>query len=107
MHQLIRPALYEGFHEIVPVKEPSGAIESVDVVGPICESGDFFCQNREIPSFLPGDLIALMSTGAYGMVMASTYNSHPLPAEILVDGDVAKVVRKRQTLEQLIAPEEL
>lgn len=107
MHQLIRPALYEGFHEIVPVKEPSGAIESVDVVGPICESGDFFCQNREIPSFLPGDLIALMSTGAYGMVMASTYNSHPLPAEILVDGDVGKVVRKRQTLEQLIAPEEL
>ena len=80
MHHLIRPALYEGFHEIVPVTEPTGAVESVDVVGPICESGDFFCQNREVPTFSPGEFIALMSAGAYGMVMATTYNSHPLPA---------------------------
>lgn len=107
MHQLIRPALYEGHHEIVTVDEPSGAVETVDVVGPICESGDFFCQNREVSSFFPGDLIALMSAGAYGMVMATTYNSHPLPAEILVDGDSAKVVRKRQTLDELLAPEEV
>ena len=107
MHHLIRPALYEGHHEIVPVKEPSGAVETVDVVGPICESGDFFCQNRSLASFQPGDLIALMSAGAYGMVMASTYNSHPLPAEILVDGDQAKVIRRRQTLEELVGPEEL
>ncbi len=107
MHQLIRPALYEGYHEIVPVTEPAadGTVESVDVVGPICETGDFFCQNREIASFQPGDLIALMSAGAYGMVMASTYNSHPLPAEILVDGDEARLVRERQTFEDLIAPE--
>jgi diaminopimelate decarboxylase len=107
MHHLIRPALYEGHHEIVPVKEPSGAVETVDVVGPICESGDFFCQNRTLASFQPGDLVALMSAGAYGMVMASTYNSHPLPAEILVDGDQAKVIRRRQTLEELVGPEEL
>ena len=107
MHQLIRPALYEGHHEIVPVAEPSGAVESVDVVGPICESGDFFCQNRPVASFFPGDLIALMSAGAYGMVMASTYNSHPLPAEILIDGDRAKVVRKRQTFDDLIEAEEV
>lgn len=107
MHHLIRPALYQGYHEIVTVNEPSGAIETVDVVGPICESGDFFCQNREVSSFFPGDLIALMSAGAYGMVMATTYNSHPLPAEILVDGSSAKVVRKRQTLDDLLAPEEV
>jgi diaminopimelate decarboxylase len=107
MHHLIRPALYEGHHEIVPLTEPSGAVESVDVVGPICESGDFFCQNRSLASFMPGDTIALMSAGAYGMVMATTYNSHPLPAEILVDGDTAKVARKRQTFDDLIAAEEV
>lgn len=107
MHQLIRPALYEGHHEIIPVVESNGAIEPVDVVGPICESGDFFCQNRPVASFFPGDLIALMSAGAYGMVMASTYNSHPLPAEILVDGDQAMLVRKRQTFDDLIEAEEL
>ena len=107
MHHLIRPALYEGHHEIVPLKEPSGARESVDVVGPICESGDFFCQNRELPSFMPDDTVALMSAGAYGMVMATTYNSHPLPAEILVDGNEAKIVRKRQTYDDLIEAEEV
>lgn len=107
MHQLIRPALYEGFHEIVPVAEPSGDKEIVDVVGPICESGDFFCQNREVSSFQPGDLIALLSAGAYGMVMASTYNSHPLPAEILVDGSESKVVKRRQTLDELLESEML
>ena len=106
MHHLIRPALYEGFHEIVPVTEPTGAVESVDVVGPICESGDFFCQNREVPTFAPGEFIALMSAGAYGMVMATTYNSHPLPAEILVDGNQAKIARKRQTFQDLVEGEE-
>jgi diaminopimelate decarboxylase len=106
MHQLIRPALYEGYHEIVPVKGPGKDQVSVDVVGPICESGDFFCQNRAVPDFEPGELIALMSAGAYGMVMASTYNSHPLPAEILVDGDRALVARKRQTYQDLVAAEE-
>ena len=107
MHHLIRPALYEGHHEIVPVAESNGAVETVDVVGPICESGDFFCQDRTIASFFPGDLIALMSAGAYGMAMATTYNSHPLPAEILVEGDQARVIRKRQTFADLVGPEEV
>jgi diaminopimelate decarboxylase len=106
MNDLIRPALYEGHHEIVPLVEPSSSERvKMDVVGPICESGDFFCQDRELPDFQPGDLIALMSAGAYGFVMASNYNSRPLPAEILVDGATAKVVRKRQSLEDLLAGE--
>lgn len=106
MGDLIRPALYEGHHDIVPLKEPTDSARmAMDVVGPICESGDFFCQNRELPDFQPGDAIALMSAGAYGFVMASNYNSRPLPAEILVEGDVATVIRKRQTLEDLVAGE--
>ena len=105
MNDLIRPALYEGHHEIVPLKEPGDERVKVDVVGPICESGDFFCQDRELPDFQPGDVIALMSSGAYGFVMASNYNSRPFPAEILVQGDSAKVVRKRQTLDDIIAGE--
>ena len=106
MHQLIRPALYEGYHEIVAVQEPAGSTETVDVVGPICESGDFFCQNRELAGIEAGGLVALMSAGAYGMVMASTYNSHPLPAEILVDGSQSIVARKRQTYQDLVEAEE-
>jgi len=108
MNDLIRPALYEGHHEIVPVKEPlgEGATSSVvDVVGPICETGDFFCQNRELPDFKPGDVIALLSAGAYGFTMASNYNSRTLPVEILVDGDCAKVVRPRQTIDDILASE--
>ena len=97
MHQLIRPALYQGHHQIVPVKEGDGSTETADVVGPICESGDFFCRDRELPAFGEGDLLALMSAGAYGFTMASTYNSHPLPAEILVDGSEARLARRRQT----------
>jgi len=77
----------------------------VDVVGPICESGDFFCQNRELPDFKPGDYVALMSAGAYGFAMASNYNSRPLPAEVLVQGTTASVIRKRQSLDDLIAGE--
>jgi len=106
MGDLIRPALYEGHHEIVPLKDPKGSGHMVmDVVGPICESGDFFCQNRELPDFHPGEAVALMSAGAYGFVMASNYNSRPLPAEIMVDGDQATVIRQRQTYEDLIAGE--
>ncbi|WAC18620.1 diaminopimelate decarboxylase [Luteolibacter sp. SL250] len=106
MNDLIRPALYEGHHEIVPLNEPASAERvKVDVVGPICESGDFFCQDRELPDFNPGDHIALMSAGAYGFAMASNYNSRPLPAEILVEGGTATVIRKRQTLEDVIAGE--
>ncbi len=105
MNDLIRPALYEGHHEIVPLKEPGPERVTVDVVGPICESGDFFCQNRALPDFQPGEVVALMSAGAYGFVMASNYNSRPLPAEILVDGAESKVIRTRQTLDDLIAGE--
>ena len=106
MNDLIRPALYEGHHEIVPLAEPpAGGRIKVDVVGPICESGDFFCQDRELPDFHPGDHVALMSAGAYGFAMASNYNSRPLPAEILVEGTTATVIRKRQTLDDLIEGE--
>jgi diaminopimelate decarboxylase len=106
MNDLIRPALYEGHHEIVPLKQPQDAENvTVDVVGPICESGDFFCQDRELPDFQPGDFVALMSAGAYGFAMASNYNSRPLPAEILVEGNTATVIRKRQTLDDIIAGE--
>ena len=103
MNDLIRPALYEGFHEIVPLQEELQSTQiKADVVGPICESGDFFCQDREIADFKAGDLIALMSAGAYGFTMASNYNSRPFPPEILVDGAKAKVIRRRQSLEDLI-----
>jgi diaminopimelate decarboxylase len=106
MNDLIRPALYEGHHEIVSLKQPAtDARVAVDVVGPICESGDFFCQNRELPDFQPGDAIALMSAGAYGFAMASNYNSRPLPAEILVEGGTSTVIRKRQTLDDIIEGE--
>jgi diaminopimelate decarboxylase len=106
MNDLIRPVLYEGHHEIVPLQEPSSDTKvTVDVVGPICESGDFFCQDRELPDFQPGDVIALMSAGAYGFAMASNYNSRPLPAEILVSGNNSSVIRARQTLEDIIAGE--
>ena len=105
MNDLIRPALYEGHHEIAPLRQPSGPAVVADVVGPICESGDFFCQNRELPDFQPGEVVALLSAGAYGFAMASNYNSRPLPAEVLVDGAESRVIRRRQTLDDLIAGE--
>jgi len=107
MNDLIRPALYEGHHEIVPLREPAEDVvwRKLDVVGPVCESGDFFCQDRELPDFQPGETIALMSAGAYGFVMSSNYNSRPLLAEVLVEGGQARVVRQRQTYQDLIAGE--
>ena len=105
MNDLIRPALYEGHHEIVPLKKSAEPLAKMDVVGPVCESGDFFAQDRELPPFAPGERLALMSAGAYGFVMSSNYNSRPLLAEVLVDGDRAQVVRRRQTYEDLIAGE--
>jgi diaminopimelate decarboxylase len=108
MNDLIRPALYEGHHEIEPLIEPtSDLLEKVDVVGPVCESGDFFAQDRKIPVLAPGDRIALMSAGAYGFVMSSTYNARPLLPEVLIDGNKATVVRERQTWEDLIRGERL
>jgi diaminopimelate decarboxylase len=108
MGDLIRPALYQGHHEVAPLREPrDDSTELVDVVGPICETGDFFHQDAALPPLQAGDRIALMSAGAYGFVMASNYNSRPLPAEVLVDGDKAVLVRRRQTLDDLVAGETL
>ena len=108
MNDLIRPTLYEGWHQIVPLKQPkTNALEKVDVVGPICESGDFLAQNREIPLVAEGDYLAVLSAGAYGFTMASNYNTRPMPAEILVDGDKATVVRERQTLDDVLKGEHL
>lgn len=103
MNDLIRPALYSSYHEIVPVHQRAADAmrESADVVGPVCESGDFFAQARELPVTQSGELLALMSAGAYGFVMASNYNARPHPAEVLVSGDRAAVVRDRQTMEDL------
>ena len=106
MNDLIRPALYHSYHEIVPVEEASRSknnnIEKIDIVGPVCESGDFFALDREMPALNQGDLLAIMSTGAYGFVMASNYNSRPLAAEALVRGDKFRLIRKRQTWEDLV-----
>jgi len=107
MNDLIRPALYEGWHEIVPVKEPANSEKQVvDIVGPVCESGDFFAQDRELPPLEAGDRIAVLSAGAYGFVMASNYNSRPFPAEILINGNEISVARRRQTFDDLIEGEE-
>ena len=106
MNDLIRPTLYEGWHQIVPLNKPaSNATEKVDVVGPICETGDFLAQDREITPVNEGDTLAVLSAGAYGFTMASNYNTRPMPAEILVDGSKAHVVRERQTLDDLIKGE--
>jgi diaminopimelate decarboxylase len=106
MNDLIRPALYHSYHEIVPVDEPrSSAREKIDVVGPVCESADFFALDREMPELQEGDLLAIMSAGAYGFVMASNYNSRPLPAEAFVHGNKFALIRQRQTFEDLIRGE--
>ncbi len=108
MNDLIRPALYEGWHQITPLRKPDGATEEkVDVVGPICETGDFIAQDRELAPVEPGDVLAVLSAGAYGFTMASNYNSRPLVAEVLVDGDKAHLVRERQKPEDLIRGEHL
>jgi diaminopimelate decarboxylase len=101
MNDLIRPTFYEAYHEIVPVTRKTGALVSSDVVGPICESGDFFCQNRPLPKVGAGDCLALMSAGAYGFVMASNYNTRSLAAEVMVKGRQAALVRERQPVQEI------
>lgn len=101
MNDLIRPAFYDSYHEIVPLSKRGGKLISSDVVGPICESGDYFAKNRPLPKVGEGDHLALLSAGAYGFVMASNYNTRPTPAEVLVQGKRAALVRKRQTFEEL------
>lgn len=118
MHHLIRPALYGSYHHIWPVDpgedfvpeqrirdEAFPGTEIVDVVGPICESTDFFAKDRHLPPVRRGDLLAVFSAGAYGMTMASEYNSFPLPAEVLVEDAEARLIRRRGTYEDLVAPE--
>ncbi|HEX7859176.1 MAG TPA: diaminopimelate decarboxylase [Verrucomicrobiae bacterium] len=101
MNDLIRPAFYDSYHEIVPVQKKNGATISSDVVGPICESGDFFCKDRSLPKVGSGEYIALLSAGAYGSVMGSNYNTRSLPAEVLVNGSKSALVRERQPLEDI------
>jgi diaminopimelate decarboxylase len=106
MNDLIRPALYQAHHEIVPVVEPRGAArEVVDVVGPVCESGDFFARDRALAKVKAGDLVALLDAGAYGMSQTSNYNTRVRPAEVLVDGTEARLIRRRETLKDLFGPE--
>ncbi len=105
MNDLIRPALYGSYQAIQPVVERKSETIVADVVGPICESGDFFAKDREVPRPQPGDLLAIMSAGAYGFTMASNYNAHPKPPEVLVDGDNFYVVRARESFDDLIKGE--
>jgi diaminopimelate decarboxylase len=107
MNDLIRPAFYDAYHEIVPVVKKVGTTLKSDVVGPICESGDYFCKNRPLPKVGAGDFLALLSAGAYGFVMASTYNARPLAAEILVNGKQFAVARARQPVKEIWAGEKV
>ena len=105
MNDLVRPALYQSFHAVREVAPKGRAVVNVDVVGPICESGDFLAKDRDIAAVAPGELLALFSAGAYGFSMSSNYNSRPRAAEIIVDGDRIILARRRETYEDLIALE--
>jgi len=108
MNDLIRPALYGAYHEIIPVTQSAGSAansEVADIVGPVCETGDFFARDRELPSVDEGDLLAILDAGAYGMVLASNYNTRPRAAEVLVTGRSAKVIRRRERVADLLRAE--
>ena len=108
MNDLIRPALYKAHHEVVPVERSRKSQALVaDVVGPVCESGDFFAQDRMLPELSSGDLIAVLDAGAYGMSQASNYNSRPRPAEVLVEAAESHLIRRRETMRDLLATERL
>lgn len=109
MNDLIRPSLYEAYHEVRPVNEEAGrrARQTVDIVGPVCESGDFLAKDRSLPVVKPGELLAVMSAGAYGFVMASNYNSRPRVPEVLVRGGEFHVIRERERYEDLIQGEQM
>jgi len=103
MNDLVRPTLYSAWHEILPVRDWNGRpMKKYDIVGPVCESGDTFAKSRQLPQLEQGELVAIMGAGAYGSTMGSTYNLRPLTAEVMVDGAKFKVVRKRQTYEEMI-----
>ncbi len=108
MNDLLRPALYQAHHEITPVMEAPGELSmTADVVGPVCETGDFFARDRHLPALQAGDLIALRTAGAYGFVLSSNYNSRPRPCELLIDGSRVHVARSRETFDDLIRGESL
>jgi diaminopimelate decarboxylase len=107
MNDLIRPSHYEAHHAIETVKPAGDATTTVDVVGPVCESGDFLALNRPMPDVGAGALLAVRNAGAYGHVMSSNYNSRPRPAEVLVDGDRWGVVSVRESLEDLVRNERI
>lgn len=106
MNDLMRPTLYGSYHEIVPALERPAERLQADVVGPLCESGDFLAQDRDLPDVLPGDLLAVLTVGAYGFVLASNYNTRPRPAEVLVHEEEAELIRPRENVEDLMAGEE-
>ncbi len=106
MNDLARPALYDAWHDIVPVAPHAGGKRSWEIVGPVCESGDFLGHGRQL-ALQPGDLLAILSAGAYGMAMSSNYNTRPRAAEVVVDGSRVHLVRRRETVEQLLAQESL
>jgi len=105
MNDLIRPALYQAFHEIVPVRPRVGKARPVDIVGPVCETGDFFARDRLLKPVKSGDLVALLDAGAYGMALSSNYNSRLRPAEVLIEGRRSRLIRRRETIADLLAPE--
>jgi diaminopimelate decarboxylase len=105
MNDLIRPSLYQAEHQIVPVRAPESPLETVDIVGPVCESGDFFARDRKMPTIIEGELLAVLDAGAYGMALASNYNTRPRAAEVLVSGKMAKLIRKRETIADLLRTE--
>jgi diaminopimelate decarboxylase len=107
MNDLLRPALYGSFHDMLPVKKTGGSVRLTDIVGPVCETSDCFASDRKLPSKLDaGDFIAILSSGAYGFSMASNYNSRPRPPEVLVQNGRAKIIRKRETYQDLVRGEE-
>jgi diaminopimelate decarboxylase len=107
MNDLIRPALYDAYHEILPVRQNNNGRIRADVVGPVCETGDFLAREREMAEVLPGDVLAVSTAGAYGFVQSSTYNARRRPAEVMVDGDRWRVVRERESYDDLIRGETL
>jgi diaminopimelate decarboxylase len=107
MNDLLRPALYGAYHEIVPVVRSSGETEVADVVGPVCETGDFFARDRELPVLADGELLAILDAGAYGAVLGSNYNTRGKPAEMLVDGRKARVIRERESFRDQTSLERL
>jgi diaminopimelate decarboxylase len=105
MNDLLRPALYDAYHRIEPVKAAGETVGPVDVVGPVCESADFLARGRSLPAVAVGDLLAIRDTGAYGFSMSSTYNMRPRAAEALVDGGVLRLIRRRETFEDMVRSE--